>query len=235
MSRLFSTSDIILGLRLIRKEPLLTFSVVLALATGIGMATTGFTLLEAVLWARLPFAGGEQFVLVTAFQEPDARRASIEPDRLLAFREGIPALSHVGAVRSMGANLRLPSGNVALVRSVEITPDSFAFLPYAPIVGRALNAEDARAGAPAVAVIRESLWRRLYSRDPAIVGTAVEVGGIPRTIVGVMPDGLEFPNSPEMWTSIGDMSGARVFGVLAEASTPEAVARRVAPVRGLSR
>lgn len=221
MPRLYSTSDIILALRLIRKEPLLTFSVVLALATAIGMATTGFTILETVLWARLPFAGGERFVLVTAFQEPDARRASIEPDRLLAFREGIPALSHVGAARPMGANVRLPSGNVALVGSVEITPDSFAFLPYAPIVGRALNAEDARAGAPAVAVIRESLWRSLYSRDPAIVGTTVEVGGTPHTIVGVMPDGLDFPNSPEMWTSIGDMSGARVFGVLADASTPE--------------
>lgn len=221
MRHFFSASDSVLALRLIRKEPLLTFSVVLALATGIGMATTGFTLLEAVLFGRLPFAGGDRFVLVTAFQEPEARRAAIEPARLDAFRQGIPGLSHLGAARSTGANLRLPSGEVALVASADITPDSFAFLPYAPIVGRALNAEDARPGAPAVAVIRESLWRRLYSSDPAIVGTAVEVSGNPRTVVGVMPDDLEFPNSPEMWISMSDTSGARVFGVLADGSTPE--------------
>jgi hypothetical protein len=110
VGRLFSYSDLVLALRLFRKEPLLTFTVVLALATGIGMATTGFTLLEAGLSARLPFTGGDRFVLVNAFVEPDARRATIESDRLRAFREGIPALMHVGAFRPGGANLRLPSG-----------------------------------------------------------------------------------------------------------------------------
>ena len=170
MQRLFTASDIVLALRLIRKEPLLTFSVVVALATGIGMATTGFTVLEAVLYGRLPFPGGDRFVLVNAFEEPAARRATIEADRVRAFREGIPALSHLGALRTAGANLRLPSGEVALISSTDITPDSFAFLSYAPVAGRALNAEDGRAGAPAVAVMRESLWRRSYSGDPAIVG-----------------------------------------------------------------
>ena len=56
--------------RLSRKEPLLTFTVVLALATGIGLATTGFTLLEAGLSARLTFAGGDQFVLIDAYRNP---------------------------------------------------------------------------------------------------------------------------------------------------------------------
>ena len=235
----FSVSDLVLALRLIRKEPLLTFTVVLALATGIGMATTGFTVLEAGLSARLPFAGGDRLVLVDAFQEPDARRTTIEPERLGAFREGIPALSHVGALRSRGANLRLPSGEVALISAAYMTPDSFAVLPYAPVAGRALNAEDARPGAPRVVAIRESLWRRYYSGDSAIVGTTVDVSGVPRTIVGVMPDDLEFPASPEMWLSIDDMSGARVFGVLRDGSTPElatqqmlAVSRQFESTRG---
>ena len=79
-------------------------------------------------------------VLVNAFVEPDARRTTIESDRLRAFREGIPALMHVGAFRPGGANLRLPSGEVALISAAHITPDSFSVLPYAPIVGRAMSA-----------------------------------------------------------------------------------------------
>jgi hypothetical protein len=38
---------------------------------------------------------------------------------------------------------------------------------------------------------------------------------VQREIVGIMPDTLEFPNSPEMWLPPGDVAQARVFGVLA--------------------
>ena len=228
--RLFSFSDLVLALRLSRKEPLLTFTVVLALATGIGMATTGFTLLEAGLSARLPFAGGDRFVLIDAYQEPDARRAPIEADRRRAFRQGIPALRHVGAFRSGGANLRLSSGEVALISAAYITPDSFAVLPYTPVAGRAMNPEDARPGAPAVATIRESVWHRYYSGDSAVVGTIVEVSGVRHTIVGVMPDDLEFPTSPEIWLAMDDAAGARLFGVLRDAATPELATQQMQAV-----
>ena len=57
-----SLTDIKLALRAVRKQPLLSFTSALALATGIGLATTGFTVLDAVLFSRLPFAGGDRFV-----------------------------------------------------------------------------------------------------------------------------------------------------------------------------
>lgn len=86
----------------------------------------------------------DQFVLIDAYPEPDARRAPIEADRRRAFRQGIPALRHVGAFRSGGTNLRLPSGEVAFISAAYITPDSFAVLPYTPVADRAMNQEDAR-------------------------------------------------------------------------------------------
>jgi hypothetical protein len=70
------------------------------------MATTGFTLLDAVAHGRLPFSGGDHFVLLDVYEEPEARRAGIEPERLAALRDDVPALGYVGAPR--GGNTSLP-------------------------------------------------------------------------------------------------------------------------------
>jgi predicted branched-subunit amino acid permease len=78
---LLTGSDITSALRFIRKQPLLTATALLALATGIAMATTGFALVEAVACARLPFSGGERFVLIDVRTIPDARRADVEAER----------------------------------------------------------------------------------------------------------------------------------------------------------
>jgi hypothetical protein len=74
MTRLLAGSDVRLGFRLMRQQPVLAAAAVLALATGIGMATTGFAFLEAVLLARLPFPDGDRFVLLEAYADPEARR-----------------------------------------------------------------------------------------------------------------------------------------------------------------
>jgi predicted permease len=204
----------VLALRLIRKQPMLTLTAVLALAVGIGLATTGFTFLEMVWRARLPFAGGDRFVMVTAFEEPSGTRVGLSRDRFETLRRGVPSLQHLGGIANSPQNLLLPSGEVALVAGIAITPESFAVLPYTQLLGRTLTPSDSLAGAPAVAVIRESLWRRHFSADGGIVGRHANFSGISREIVGVMPDALEFPNSPEVWVPLNDRTGLRTFGVL---------------------
>ena len=212
----FSVSDVTLGLRLMRKQPVLSVTAVLALATGIGLATMGFTFLEAVFTSQLPFAGGDRFVLLDVYEAPRARRAGLSIERFRAVRESVPALSHLGAFETAPQNLLLPTGEVALVSGVVMTPESFAVLPFAPIVGRALDANDAVAGAAPAIVIRESLWRRHFSADPLVVGRSANFSGVQRQIVGVLPDALEFPNSPEAWLPLRDPVRARIFGVLVD-------------------
>jgi putative ABC transport system permease protein len=103
-----------------------------------------------------------------------------------------------------------------LVAGIAITPDSFAVLPFKPLLGRTLRADDVRTAGSAAAVIRESLWRRHFSADPTLIGRRVDFSGVQRVIVGVMPDEFEFPNSPEVWMPLSDFRDARLFGVLIE-------------------
>ena len=207
--------DLVLALRLIRRQPVLTLTAVLALATGVGMATTGFTFLEAGLRAVLPFNGGDRFVMVDVYEEPEARRAHLTLDQFRTLRSDANAFDHLGALENAAQNLFLPGGEVTLVSGIAITPDSFRVLPYAPVLGRVLLPDDAIDSAPDVVVIRESLWRRHFSSDPGIIGRIANFSGVSREIVGVMPDTLEFPNSPEVWVPLHDTVRARVFGVIA--------------------
>ena len=215
-----------------RKQPVLTLAAVCALATGIGLAAFGFTFVDAGLRARLPFAGGDRFVLFDVYEEPGAHRARLSRDRFNVLRDATPALEHLGAFEGSAQNLLLSSDEVALVAGIAITPDSFTHLPYAPVLGRTLRADDAAPHAPPVVVIRDSLWRRHFSADPSAVGRLANFSGVPHEIVGVMPDALEFPNSPEVWLPLADTSSARVFGVLTD---DEALAAAQAQVATVSR
>ena len=68
-----------------------------------------------------------------------------------------------------------------------------AILGVQPILGRAfLRAED-KQGGPAVAMISAELWRRKFGGDSQIVKKPVTIGGEPYTIVGVLPQGFQFP------------------------------------------
>jgi putative ABC transport system permease protein len=222
-------SDFSLAVRLMRKQPLLTTAAAFALATGIGVATVGFTFLESVLTARLPFAGGDRFVLLEARQEPDATRVPIDRARFLAFRDGVPAFRHLGAAQAAPLNLELSSGDTVAVGATAMTPASFEVLPWPPLVGRLPGPMDASPGRSAVVLLHERLWRRHFSADPSVVGRTIRLSGVPRTVIGVAPDSLEFPNSPDVWIPLIENSGQPsdasswnnpyVFGVLNIAGT----------------
>jgi predicted permease len=230
---LVTRSELNLAFRSMRRQPILTTTAVVALATGIGLATMGFTLLEAVVYSRLPFAGGDRFVLLDAREEPELAPRGLERGRFTLLEERTTALDHLGAVDGRHFTMRLPSGAVITVSGAAMTAASFGVFPYGPVGGRIPAPADEGRGAPRVVVIRESLARRHFSDAPRAIGAVVTIAGVPRTIVGVMPDDFEFPNSGEIWipfdgggdASADDWQGARVFGVAREgvpASTAQA-------------
>src|SRR5262249_18110152 len=61
---------------------------------------------------------------------------------------------------------------------------------------RTFSPDEERIGAPLVAVISDSLWRRRYGADPAIVGRSIIVNGRVFTVIGVAAAGF---NGPELF------------------------------------
>jgi putative ABC transport system permease protein len=223
MSRWITLAEVRLGLRLIAKQPILSITVVLALATGIGLATVGFTLREAVLNGQLPFANGDRFVRLVLHSEAEDN-VQLDLDAYHAIRDSSNSFAHLGAVGDAEYALEREDGSVEAIRVDLVTPRSFQFLPAVPLIGRVLTLEDGVPGAEPVVLIRESLWRRRFGASASIVGEAIQLSGLQRTVVGVLPDTFKFPSAGEIWVpldeatlagrAIGSNASLTVFGIL---------------------
>ena len=223
MRRWITLAEVRLGLRLIAKQPILSLTVVLALATGIGLATVGFTLREAMLNGQLPFANGNRFVRLVLHSEAEDN-VELDLDAYHAIRDTSKSFAHLGAVGDSEYVLEHEDGAVEAIRVGLVTPRSFQFLPAVPIIGRVLTFDDGMPSAEPVVLIRESLWRRRFGAGASIVGESIQLSGLKRTVIGVLPDTFKFPSAGEIWVpldeatlagrAVGANASLTVFGIL---------------------
>src|SRR6185436_3260806 len=94
----------------------------------------------------------------------------------------------------------------------EMSASGFRLARVAPLLGRTLVDADESAGAPPVIVIGYEAWATRYEREPGILGRTVRLGGTVHTIVGVMPEGFEFPINQQYWIPLGDDPAAYPVG-----------------------
>ena len=226
-----------LGLRLIVKQPVLSLTIILALATGICFATMGFTFRDELVNSKLPYQAGDRFARFLVFNR-DGGRLDLDLERYHTLRDRATSFEHVGAAAGRPFTVEHRPGELEQIRGALITPRSMAWLDTAPVLGRTLIPEDGEPGAELVVVLRESLWRRRYSGDQQLIGRPITVGGQPHTVVGVMPDTFEFPSSGELWIPLDELTlgsgnafrnrvgasvpGIRVIGVIKPGVTFEA-------------
>jgi hypothetical protein len=219
MSRWITTTEIRLALRLIARQPVLSFTIVLALATGVGLATIGFTLREALLYSSLPFTNGDRFVRLVMHSEAEDN-VEVDLEGYRAIRDTSKAFVHLGAEGGVEFALENGDGTVEPIAVNLMTPRSFQHLPAVPMLGRVLIDADGESGAAPVVVLRESIWRRRFGASPSIVGQSIQLSGLARTVVGVLPDTFKFPAGGEIWVPIdeatlaGRATSLTVFGIL---------------------
>lgn len=194
--------DVRHALRSMVREPGFAAAAVLTLALGIGAGTAIFSVVDGVLLRPLPFDEPDRLVRVWATNEEtgQAQRDLLYQD-VEALRSGAPSLASVMGLSTvtstlMGWAMEDPE-DVLLART---TPGFFSTFRVDPVVGRAYNAGDASAGG--VILISSGLWRGRFGADPDVVGTMVHLGTAGYQIIGVLPEGLEYPRDADMWTPL---------------------------------
>ena len=80
-----------------------------------------------------------------------------------------------------------------------MTANFFKVIGLKPQLGRVFTEEEDRVGGPAVAVISDQLWQRVFHRDPGVLGRAAQFGNQPYTVIGVMPPQMFSPRTVEVW------------------------------------
>ncbi len=196
--------------RLIRDRRF-TFAAVAALALGIGATSAVFTLVNAVLLRSLPFAEPDRIMWLGTRDPKGGEFGVSEPDfddwrRATRTFSGI-ALMQMGAV-NVSADQRAPDQYDA----VYISWNGFSLIGTQPVIGRGFAAEDDRPGAPAVVLLSYTVWQNRYGGDRSVVGRAISANAEPATIVGVMPPGMQFPFTTEVWLPASQRPTAQTPG-----------------------
>jgi len=191
--------DVRFGIRVLVKHRGLTVVGVFAMAVAIAVGATTYAAISAMLDPALPFPDGGRVVSLK-FVGSDAgtseRRVLHE---FTALRGQLATVEHFGAFIDAEHNLVAAETAPEPVLVAEITASAFAIASTPALLGRYLLPADEPESAPPVVVIGHEAWQLRFGGDPNVVGRTISLGGVQRTIVGVMPSGFKFPYHHQFW------------------------------------
>lgn len=238
--------DATYGVRTLRRAPLYTTIAVLTLAIGIGASTAIFSVVHAVLLRALPYRESDRVVAIwNAYTKGgDVTHTAIAPAEFADVMDQNRSFDAVAAVSRAVANVTGSCGGSVTceperVGGYSVSPNLFTLLGSTPALGRTFADADGATGAEPVILLSHSLWMRRYGGDSAIVGRGININGRLRTVIGVMPATVRFPDAPigflrergEFWVPYawqnnrGEERGNQYLGFLARirpnASTAE--------------
>jgi putative ABC transport system permease protein len=191
MSRL--AQDLRYAWRTLRQAPGFTAVAVLTLGLGIGANTAVFSVLDAVLLRPLPFPHPER--LVTLWErERGGGPMNTSFANFLDWQSRSRAFDAI-AVLSYWTPSMAGSGAPERLEGLRVSHDFFRALGVRPALGRDFLPQDDERGKHHVAIVSYDLWQRRLGGDPDLLGKSVLLDGLPYTLVGVLPKGLESPFS----------------------------------------
>jgi putative ABC transport system permease protein len=194
--------DLRFAVRLTVKDKWFSTVAVVALALGIGVNATVFTLVNAVLIRGLPFRDSGRLYMLSSRDARGGGNPSISYPDFQDLRSQTRAFIGLGAFSPTPFNIADERGMPEQVRGAWVSANAFSLLGQQPLLGRDFAPEEDRKGAEMVVILGYSIWKNRYGSDPNILGRPMRINGTPATIVGVMPDGMKFPSSQDMWVPL---------------------------------
>jgi predicted permease len=188
--------DVRYTVRTLGRDPGFATVSILILTLAIGANIAVFSVVNILLLRPLPFPDSHQLVWIAPPPtDCGLSCATYSADAYEEFRAQSRAYQDVTGYFAFSTpdNLRLTGrGEPEPATSIDVIGNFFQVLGVQPAIGRLFTADEARGGAHPVALLANAYWRRQFNADPAIVGKAVELNGIPITVVGVLPAGFDF-------------------------------------------
>ncbi|MBA2258983.1 MAG: ABC transporter permease [Acidobacteria bacterium] len=219
--------DLRYAVRMLAKDPGFTAVAVLALALGIGMNTTVFTFVNAVLIRGLPFEDSHQLLHVDVLNTSTSDDSPASWPEFEEWKTRTKTFSDLAGFRSASMNITETSRPPERASGALVTPNMFGLLRQPVFLGRDFREEDGRKNGEPVVLIGHALWKNRYGSDRSVIGQSIKVNEVACTIIGVMPEGMRFPQNHDIWRPLvpdaalekRDNRGIRIVGRLAPGIT----------------
>ena len=190
--------DLSYALRSLRRDPVLAQAATLTLAICIGANTTVFSLVNSILLRPLPYPDSGRIYWVSERLGPDQHEIGLGSD-YYSLREQGKQLDEIAALFDrLTVNWNGPE-RPEQVQAAQTTASFFRVMGTQPMLGRYLAAGEEGRSAPNLAVLSYPFWRSHLGSDPQAVGKSILFDGVPHTIIGVMPQGFDYPQGTEVW------------------------------------
>jgi putative ABC transport system permease protein len=209
-----------LAARRLRRSPAFAAVAILTLALGIGLTTSAITIAEALLFRELPVREQNRVVVVAGIT-PDGRTTNypLTEAAVGEFTRSTRTMTEVAHFTYEGATPRpMKNGDAfSTIRRSLVSGNFFATLGTGAALGRTLRADDDALGAEPVMVLSHRGWTERFNADPGVIGRRIDLydEGRSYVVVGVMPRGLDFPQSVDAWTPVRASVSAQALPLLA--------------------
>ena len=211
--------------RSMARRPGFTAAVLLTLGLGIGANTAIFSVVNGVLLDPLPFEAADRLVTPNVMSTRGFYISTSIPN-YYDWKDQSRSFEAFGAYRGTNAVLT-GLDRPEVVRARQVLGDFFEVLGVDAAFGRTITAEESEPGAPAIATISHRFWENRLGGDADVLGRTLTLNDRPFEIIGVMPEGFEFPSPTDdvylpmgyfsemlAWNTRSSSSGTRAIGRL---------------------
>ncbi len=180
--------DLRYAVRLLTRSPGFALVAIATLALGIGANTAIFSVVNALLLRPLPYAQADRLVMV--WQDMRARGGPAQewatPGNFADWQKAPSLFEAMAALQGWQPSLT-GSGAPESLTGEQVTAGYFDVLGISPALGRGFRADEDIPNAPRVVILSHRFWLRRFGADPRIIGRALNLGGEPHEVVGIMP------------------------------------------------
>lgn len=185
------------AIRGLRRDPVLALRATLTLAVCIGANTTVFSIVNSILMRPLPYPGSDRIHWLRERAGKHQLEFGIGAD-YYSLREQNRVFEDVAAYDTLTLNWNGIEKPLQ-VDAAQVTPSFFHVMGSQPLLGRYLAPEEQGVKAPAVVVLSYAFWRSRMASDAHVVGKTITLDRMPNTIIGVMPQGFDYPAGTQVW------------------------------------
>jgi putative ABC transport system permease protein len=232
--------DLRYGLRTIWRNPGFAAVAVIVLALGISVNSVIFSVVNGVLLRPLNVRDPEKLIFLFENRKQIKDSSStVAPANFVAWRERSRSFDGMAAYGGQNYNFT-GAGLPEQISGATVSASFFSLLPIKPVLGRDFRADEGQPGGPLVVILGHNLWQRRFNSDPNVLNQKITLNGNSYEIIGVMPQGFDFPGSAELWTplvikegSVNGMGG-RILSVIARVKPEVTVEQAAAEMSGIA-
>ena len=193
--------DLRYSIRQLIRSPGFTIVAVVGLALGIGANVALFSVVNSVFLRPLAYPEPDRVVRLSSTNvEQNLTRTGFSYPRFLEVKERQQVFSDL-ALSAFNAFTMTGRGDPEQVVGLFASAELLSVLGVEPVLGRNFTADENRPGGEPVVLISHRFWQRQFNGDRSVTGHAITLDGVPRTIVGVLPQAVStFPLADfEVW------------------------------------